>query len=264
MSNDTIESEYANDAMPDFDLSMIKESKNRIMQLESIVSSSDSIIHDINNQLSAIVAMTDLLARSTETGDDAAKRLHRITDSAKNIAVLTEKWQMLVKGYSIQDAIFHQRREDSARANGNSEKKDSRSIVREVDGPLTGGDVDKAMHILLVDDEEVVCAATEQMLKRLEYEVTSVRSGAAALSIFQDNWKEIDLVILDMMMPEMGGPEVFSHMRELNPNVNVLVSSGYSDNDKARELTDLGARGYIQKPFRLAQLSEKVRSIFES
>jgi PAS domain S-box-containing protein len=115
--------------------------------------------------------------------------------------------------------------------------------------------------ILLVDDEEMILEVGVAMLKKLGYSVQTAGSGEEALHFYQAHGDTIDLVILDMVMPGMGGGEVFDRLMAVDPAIKVLLSSGYSINGKASEIIDRGCAGFIQKPFNLAQLSEKVATV---
>ena len=74
---------------------------------------------------------------------------------------------------------------------------------------------------------------------------------------------EIDLVILDMIMPDMSGGETYDRMKDINPKVKVLLSSGYSINGQATEILNRGCNGFIQKPFKMKELSQKLREILD-
>ncbi len=113
--------------------------------------------------------------------------------------------------------------------------------------------------ILLIDDEAMILDVGKQMLRQLGYNVIISPSGKEAIQFFISNRDAIDLVILDLVMPEMSGSETFDGLKEINPAVKVLLSSGYSINGQARELIDRGCDGFIQKPFRLNELSQKIR-----
>jgi len=115
--------------------------------------------------------------------------------------------------------------------------------------------------LLLVDDEEMILDVGSAMLEKLGYTVHIAGNGDEALLFYQAQKESIDLVILDMVMPKMGGGEVFDRLKAINPAIKVLLSSGYSINGKASEIIDRGCVGFIQKPFNLAQLSEKVQSV---
>jgi len=118
--------------------------------------------------------------------------------------------------------------------------------------------------LLLVDDEEMIIDVGTHLLQELGYTVISTQSGQEALNIFRRDHKRIHMVILDMIMPEMGGGKVFDGLREILPDVKVLLSSGYSINGKAAEIMAKGCSGFIQKPFTLRQLADKVREVLDS
>jgi two-component system cell cycle sensor histidine kinase/response regulator CckA len=112
--------------------------------------------------------------------------------------------------------------------------------------------------VLLVDDEDGVRMVAGRILQQLGYQVLSAESGRRALEIYRQERDRIDLVILDMLMPGMGGAETFQQLKGVDPKVRVLLSSGYSVDGEAQEVMAAGARGFIQKPYRLAVLSHKV------
>ncbi|MBW1779692.1 MAG: PAS domain S-box protein [Deltaproteobacteria bacterium] len=118
--------------------------------------------------------------------------------------------------------------------------------------------------ILLVDDEETVIDAGGQMLETLGYEVLSAGDGKEALELYRKNKGTIDMVLLDMVMPIMSGGETFDRLKEMDPKVKVLLSSGYSIEGEAKEILNRGCDAFIQKPFRLDHLSQKVKEVLES
>jgi two-component system cell cycle sensor histidine kinase/response regulator CckA len=115
--------------------------------------------------------------------------------------------------------------------------------------------------ILLIDDEEMIIKVGEELLQELGYKVLVARSGQGAIKLYQKNADKIDLVIMDMIMPGMGGGETFDHLKKINPDIKVLLSSGYSINGQASEILERGCDGFIQKPFNINQLSEKIQGI---
>lgn len=115
--------------------------------------------------------------------------------------------------------------------------------------------------VLLVDDEEVVLDVSEKVLKVLGYKVLVARGGAEAIEIFKKHRDSIDLVLLDIIMPQMGGGEVYDRLREISPEVKVLLSSGYSIDGEASKIMARGCNGFIQKPFDIMQLSQNIRAI---
>ncbi len=102
------------------------------------------------------------------------------------------------------------------------------------------------------------------MLTRLGYHVLCAKTGSEALETYRNNKEKIDLVILDMIMPNMGGGAVYDELKKVYPEVKVLLSSGYSLNGQATSILKRGCNGFIQKPFGLDELSKKVREILES
>ncbi|MCK4389087.1 MAG: response regulator [Desulfobacterales bacterium] len=118
--------------------------------------------------------------------------------------------------------------------------------------------------ILFVDDEDMIIDVSQEVLKTLGYKVLLARGGREAVEIYEKNKDKIDIVILDMVMPNMGGGQVYDRLKEINPNIKVLLSSGYSIDGQASEILERGCNGFIQKPFNVKQLSESIRSIVES
>ena len=112
-----------------------------------------------------------------------------------------------------------------------------------------------------MDDEEIIIDVGKQILRRLGFDVMAANGGEEALDIYRKNKDIIDIVVLDMIMPDMGGGAVYDRLKEINPEVRVLLSSGYSINGEASEILGRGCDGFIQKPFNLRVLSKKIREI---
>jgi CheY-like chemotaxis protein len=117
--------------------------------------------------------------------------------------------------------------------------------------------------ILLVDDEEMVRDVGQQLLEKLGYRVLTAAGGREALEVFSADPSQFDLVVLDMVMPDIGGKEVFEQLRAKRSDTRVLLSSGYSQDGQASEILRKGCDGFIQKPFDLKQLSIKVREVLD-
>ncbi|MGE5254790.1 MAG: response regulator [Planctomycetaceae bacterium] len=115
--------------------------------------------------------------------------------------------------------------------------------------------------ILLVDDEETIIEVMEKALLLTGYKVFVARGGEEALEVFKKNRERIDIVILDMIMPGMGGGKVFDSLRALHPGVKVVLSSGYSIDGEASQIMARGCNGFIQKPFGIRELSQKIREV---
>ncbi|GAG40994.1 unnamed protein product, partial [marine sediment metagenome] len=115
--------------------------------------------------------------------------------------------------------------------------------------------------VLLVDDEDMIIDVGEQMLETLGYNVLIARSGKEAIELYKESKDKIDMVLLDMVMPGVGGGETYDRIKEINPKVKVLLSSGYSIDGQATEILERGCNGFIQKPFNMEQLSQSIREI---
>jgi len=111
--------------------------------------------------------------------------------------------------------------------------------------------------ILLVDDEEMIRTVGTKILERLGYKILPAESGQRAISIYRDGKDEIDLVILDMIMPGMGGRETYKMLKQINPGVKVLISSGYGLEEEGPMIEDDNL-DFIQKPYRIEALSQKI------
>jgi PAS domain S-box-containing protein len=112
--------------------------------------------------------------------------------------------------------------------------------------------------ILLVDDQEPVREVAKDMLEALGYEVITAADGLEGVSRYRNLWREIDLAILDMVMPNMSGGDCFRRMKEINPKARVVLSSGYSMDGSIQDVMNEGILAFIQKPYRLEELSRVV------
>jgi len=117
--------------------------------------------------------------------------------------------------------------------------------------------------LLLIDDEVVNLEVSRELLTSLGYNVYVAGSGQEGVAIFAEKGSQIDMAIIDMVMPGMSGGEVFDHLRAMKPQVKVLLSSGYSIDGQAQHILDRGCNGFIQKPFRLTELSRKIRELLD-
>jgi two-component system cell cycle sensor histidine kinase/response regulator CckA len=115
--------------------------------------------------------------------------------------------------------------------------------------------------VLLVDDEQTIVDVMEKALLLTGYKVLVARGGEEAIEVFKKNRDRIDLVILDMIMPGMGGGKAFDSLRAIHPGVKVILSSGYSIDGEASQILARGCNGFIQKPFGIKELSQKIREI---
>jgi PAS domain S-box-containing protein len=117
--------------------------------------------------------------------------------------------------------------------------------------------------VLLVDDEIKILDIGKEILEEMGYRVWVAQNGKQAVKVFKERKDAIDLVILDMIMPEMGGGEAYDRIKEEKPQAKVLLSSGYSIDGQASNILDRGCNGFIQKPFKMKELSVKIRQILD-
>ncbi|MEW5736778.1 MAG: PAS domain S-box protein [Thermodesulfobacteriota bacterium] len=118
--------------------------------------------------------------------------------------------------------------------------------------------------ILMVDDEEMILQTGADMLTALGYRVITARGGKEAMRIFAESDGEVDLVLLDMIMPDLNGLATFEGLRDIRRDVRVLLCSGYALNEQAARIMQMGAEGFIQKPFTLEQISHKIREVLDA
>ena len=118
--------------------------------------------------------------------------------------------------------------------------------------------------ILLIDDEETILEVSKEILETLGYKVILATSGRDALAIYKSRKDEIDLIILDMIMPEISGGVLFDALKSINPELKVILSSGYSMNGQASLIMERGCNAFIQKPFSMNDLAKKVRNVLGS
>jgi CheY-like chemotaxis protein len=117
--------------------------------------------------------------------------------------------------------------------------------------------------VLLVDDEEDIREVGRELLEIMGYRVLTAQDGEKAVELYSRDPKDIDVVLLDIVMPIMGGGEAFDRIREINPRVKVLLCSGFSIEGEATEILARGGDGFIQKPFTMNRLSDKLRQILD-
>lgn len=118
--------------------------------------------------------------------------------------------------------------------------------------------------VLLIDDEKMIVDVGRQMLEGMGYRVLIATNGKEALSIYQENRDQVDIIILDIIMPDMGGAETYDRLKKIKPHIKVLLSSGYSIDGEATEILNRGCNGFIQKPFSMKELSQQIRQVLDN
>jgi two-component system cell cycle sensor histidine kinase/response regulator CckA len=118
--------------------------------------------------------------------------------------------------------------------------------------------------VLLIDDDDMVVDVGELILKESGYDVVSTKSGKEAIEIYKENHSRIDIVILDMILPDMGGRAIYDRLKEVNPGIKVLLASGYDKDYQGSDIMECGCDGFIQKPFNMDLLTKKIREVLAS
>jgi CheY-like chemotaxis protein len=134
-------------------------------------------------------------------------------------------------------------------------KEEKKSLSAEI---LRGSET-----VLLVDDENTITDVIEKALTLMGYKVFLAGGGEEAVKVYSKNQDSIALVILDMIMPGMNGGKTYDLLKEINPEVKVILSSGYSFDGEAAQIMARGCDGFIQKPFGIKELSQKIREILD-
>jgi CheY-like chemotaxis protein len=120
---------------------------------------------------------------------------------------------------------------------------------------------DKQQPVILFADDDAICLDVGvKILQKLGYKVLDARDGQEAIEVFLNNQSEVDLVILDMKMPYNGGTTFFQ-LKKINANVKVLIASGYAKDQQIKEMMEHGCSGFIQKPFSINALSQKIMNV---
>ena len=205
------------------------------------------IPQELNNFFTAIQKRLSLMLMDMDPRHPHFERLKGIEEMIQQGTKLTQSLSVF-SGKSrepMEEDLLHQRKTTK-------EHGQTREIIP------------AAETILLVDDEDMLIDIGRQMLEALGYQVMAARTGREAVAIYEKNRDRIDMIMLDMIMPDMGGAQACDRMKEINPDLKILVSSGYAIEGEAKQTLARGCHGFIQKPFSLKQLSEKIRGILDS
>ena len=136
-----------------------------------------------------------------------------------------------------------------------TKKRDKQKRAKYNKRDLTGA------HIMIIDDEMLICNMLKNILSREAYKVSAFQDGYKAIEEYKRVYKEIDHVIIDMIMPEINGKEVFLEMKKMNPSIKALLSSGYSVDGQIRDILDIGISDFLQKPYKRTDMLKKISDI---
>ncbi len=123
--------------------------------------------------------------------------------------------------------------------------------------------VPKKETLLLVDDEKMITDVTGAIITQLGYQILIANSSEEAVKIYKANKNRIDLVIMDLIMPGIGGGEAFDLIKSINPQAKIILSSDFSLNGEAKDILYRGARAFLQKPFLINDLSKIIKEVLE-
>lgn len=118
--------------------------------------------------------------------------------------------------------------------------------------------------VLIVDDELLIRTLFSRLIDKLGYTTMTASNGAEAIEVFSKYKDEIDAVILDMVMPDINGDKVFKHLREIQSDIKILLSTGYSEDESIEELLAQGNANFIQKPFTIDSITPVLKELLES
>ena len=118
--------------------------------------------------------------------------------------------------------------------------------------------------VLIVDDEEVVLDVEGLMLKKMGFNILKANSSEKACQLYRNKKDNIDLVVLDMIMPGDNGAVIYKKLKRINSDIRVLISSGFWKDINVREILNDGPNSFIQKPFKFAEFNKKVDSILST
>ncbi|MGB6066833.1 MAG: response regulator [Desulfomonilaceae bacterium] len=118
--------------------------------------------------------------------------------------------------------------------------------------------------ILLVEDEDMVSDLTKRILERCGYSVLTATNGKEALNVYEKERDKISLVVLDLIMPEMGGRQCLEEFHKIDPALNILVTSGYPLNERTKKSIESVAKGFVGKPYDMKEILRAVRDILNS
>jgi PAS domain S-box-containing protein len=117
--------------------------------------------------------------------------------------------------------------------------------------------------VLLVDDEETVRDIGQEMLSDFGFVSLTACNGIEALEIFREHHKKIRFVLMDLTMPKMGGEETFREFRRINPNIKVIICSGYNEQEISQKFAGKGLAGFLKKPYTLSELQDKIKYVLQ-
>jgi DNA-binding NtrC family response regulator len=117
--------------------------------------------------------------------------------------------------------------------------------------------------VMVVDDEQILRQIAREILEEIGFNVILAEDGEEAVSIYRKEYERIRVVLLDMLMPKLSGNEVYSKMKKINPDVKVILTSGFRKDKRVEQALNAGADGFIKKPYNFKRLSEMIFQVLK-
>ena len=205
--------------------------------------STGEIVHEINNLLAGILIHSELVLEAIPKGGPIHKDIQTIQSAIRSVMDLTSQLEPTSEEHEIKPRPM----------NAGTSIEHSRGISPETDEQQRGAT------ILLVDDEEIVLNSTKRMLTRMGFDVLAAKDGSEAIDIFEKHAGKINLVLLDLTMPNMNGYEAFQEIHKINSDTPVILSSAYSRQEIADRYDCEEFADYIQKPYEFDVMAQRIR-----
>lgn len=247
----------------------IDETYEKKMERNKIIG---SIGHEFNNLLMGIQGNLSLIFLDMNQTDKLFNKLKDIEKYVDGGVKLTEKlFDFLNEGiYAPETKTKEMAPENINRLKSEINKTINSQMIKNTYGPpgIQALKIYEKVYVgshtvLLVDDDSMIVDVGKQMLERTGLEVIVAKDGQKAVEIYSKNYKTINLVILDLIMPGMNGIETYHELNKINPDVKVLFSSGYRKNMDVQTIVKEGRSSFIQKPFKMEQLTQEVGRLLE-
>lgn len=228
----------------------VKKERNRIL---------GRVAHEFNNLMMVIQGNISIMLHDTERDDPTYDRLKNMERYIKSGTRLTEKLLDYVEknvedeGKTISLAYAAEERDAST---PRSTARRGMDIYRQAS--------QEKYRVLLVDDEELILDVGGQMLAKIGLDVITADNGVSAVEMYKQEKGRIDLVILDLIMPGIDGIDTYHLLKEIDPDVKVLISSGYRKDARVETFLKEPCSGFIKKPFSLSHLSDEVRKLLRT
>jgi CheY-like chemotaxis protein len=243
-------------------LRTVEDQLREARRAAGVASRVNALAHDLNNLLTGILGYARVVLDRVGPGDPIRRQLAIIENVAQRAVDLTGG---LVSSHPLPDAAAA-----AAPTPAAGLQLPGASVIGGDAAPSAGlaapvapdplPDEVASATILAVDDESTVLALAKDVLEMHGHRVLTARNGEEALRVFRAHQTEIDLVLLDLTMPVMGGRQCFRELRRIDPGVRVVISSGFSSESSASELLAEGAIDYLQKPYDIDRLARAIAS----